>query len=400
MLPAPSTLDRAPEDHKHKAEFHPFPLSDSPYPSLAPLPSSTQQARWVEAFNLWLNSRASPHTRRAYAHAWKTFLAQTSKLPWEVTRADIALWLDSQRAAGLSPSTLNLRLAALSSFYTYASEVYQSNITDSPLCAANPAHAIPRLKSCSYQGARYLTIKEARALLRAIPGHTLQGRRDYALFLAYLVTGRRNSEIRLLRYGDFEFQSLPSPIYGRRVGDEGVYYRWSGKGRARRDQCPLPVWQSIQQYLSRSGKLESIQPEDYIFTPLTDRAARLPNVDQSSWTRNQPLSSREVGRLLKKYAKRAGLNPTKIRVHTLRHTAAMLRKQAGDDLDQISAFLGHSSLATTQVYLHRLEGQTDSSWVKVAALLGLDSPPVGRDSNPDKKYKPDINNNPLYARPT
>ena len=117
-------------------------------------------------------------------------------------------------------------------------------------------------------------------------------------------------------------------------GEGSVFYRWSGKGRARRDQCPLPVWQSIQQYLSRSGKLESIQPEDYIFTPLTDRAARLPNVDQSSWTRNQPLSSREVGRLLKKYAKRAGLDPAKIRVHTLRHTAAMLRKQAGDDLDQ------------------------------------------------------------------
>lgn len=105
--------------------------------------------------------------------------------------------------------------------------------------------------------------------------------------------------------------------------------------------------------------------------PLTDRAVRLPNVDPARWTRNRPLSSREVGRLLKKYSKNAGLDPSKIRVHTLRHTAAMLRKQAGDDIDQISSFLGHSSLSTTQIYLHRLSGQTDSSWLRVAALLGL-----------------------------
>ena len=56
----------------------------------------------------------------------------------------------------------------------------------------------------------------------------------------------------------------------------GVHYRWTGKGRSRRDQCPQPVWEAIQDYLQVSGKLESIQPEDYIFTPLTDRAARLP----------------------------------------------------------------------------------------------------------------------------
>ena len=78
-----------------------------------------------------------------------------------------------------------------------------------------------------------------------------------------------------------------------------------------------------------------------------------------------------VGRLLKKYARRAGLEPAGIKVHTLRHTAAMLRKEAGDDLQSISNFLAHSSLATTQIYLHSIEGRQDVTWQKVEVLLGL-----------------------------
>ena len=87
--------------------------------------SSTKSSQWAQAYNLWLNSRTSPHTRRAYSSAWTSFQDHSGKLPWEITRADIARWLDAQRAAGLSASTINQRLAALSSFFTYASQVYQ-----------------------------------------------------------------------------------------------------------------------------------------------------------------------------------------------------------------------------------------------------------------------------------
>ena len=60
-----------------------------------------------------------------------------------------------------------------------------------------------------------------------------------------------------------------------------------------------------------------------------------------------------------------------VTVHTLRHTAAMLRKEAGDDLQSISSFLAHSSLAVTQIYLHQVEGRQDTTWLKVEALLGI-----------------------------
>lgn len=58
-------------------------------------------------------------------------------------------------------------------------------------------------------------------------------------------------------------------------------------------------------------------------------------------------------------------------VHLTRHTAAKLRRDAGDSVEDVSRFLDHSSLAVTSVYLRRLEGQQDKSWEKVAAAIGL-----------------------------
>lgn len=184
--------------------MHPAPaiLPQSPPLTSSPTTTNSKSSHWAQAYNLWLNSRASHHTRRAYASAWSAFQDHSGKLPWEITRADIARWLDAQRAAGLSASTINQRLAALSSFFNYASQVFfdhshtdstsilsgAGGVVEGPI--TNPAQSIPRLKSQSFSKSRYLSVEEARALLRAIPRHTIQGLRDYALFLTYLVTGR------------------------------------------------------------------------------------------------------------------------------------------------------------------------------------------------------------------
>jgi len=78
-----------------------------------------------------------------------------------------------------------------------------------------------------------------------------------------------------------------------------------------------------------------------------------------------------VCHLLKKYFHKAGIDPSRITVHSLRHTAALLRKEAGDDLESVSDFLGNSTLAVTQTYLHKIETRQDVSWFKVSSLLGL-----------------------------
>ena len=70
-----------------------------------------------------------------------------------------------------------------------------------------------------------------------------------------------------------------------------------------------------------------------------------------------------------RYLRLAGLAPTGI--HVLRHTAAKLRRDAGESIEDVSAFLDHSSLAVTTVYLRRLEGQEDRAWRDVAEAIGL-----------------------------
>ena len=58
-------------------------------------------------------------------------------------------------------------------------------------------------------------------------------------------------------------------------------------------------------------------------------------------------------------------------LHVLRHSAAKLRRDAGESIEDVSRFLDHSSLAVTSIYLRRLEGQEDLGWGKVAEALGV-----------------------------
>lgn len=71
----------------------------------------------------------------------------------------------------------------------------------------------------------------------------------------------------------------------------------------------------------------------------------------------------------RRYLQAAGLAPTGL--HVLRHTAAKLRRDAGASVEAVSAFLDHSSLAVTTVYLRRLEGEEDRTWPDVAAAIGV-----------------------------
>ena len=90
-----------------------------------------------------------------------------------------------------------------------------------------------------------------------------------------------------------------------------------------------------------------------------------------AWDGNRALSAGEVNRLLKRYARMAGLDEERIHVHVLRHSAAMLEEELGTSLTRISEFLGHADPKTTMRYLRHLRGEGDETWEGKMEVLGI-----------------------------
>ncbi|WP_051280769.1 tyrosine-type recombinase/integrase [Anaerovorax odorimutans] len=70
----------------------------------------------------------------------------------------------------------------------------------------------------------------------------------------------------------------------------------------------------------------------------------------------KPLSTQAVRNLVEKYTKEAGITK-KITPHVFRHSFASLLLEEGVDIKYIQDFLGHSSISTTQIYLHTTSNQ-------------------------------------------
>jgi len=291
----------------------------------------------LEARDLWLSRQYSRNTRRAYAFALRSLCKHAGKTLDKINRRDVNAWLaDLQQDHAVA--TVAARLTAVKSFYDFL-------LVEVQLRRDNPANGCRRPRVNPYGKATVLDIDGARALLKAIDRENIIGLRDYALFLGYLMTGRRNSEWRLLRFEDIEM----------RPG--GLIFKFDGKGK--RDQVQelyRPVMDAIHKYADLEGR---------------DSGAVFHSYGMRGEILESSVSDNYVRRALKFYAARAGLKAESLKVHSLRHTAAMLRKEAGDDVLRIQAFLGHANLATTQVYIHNLTNKQDMAWQTVAEFLGV-----------------------------
>ena len=205
------------------------------------------------------------------------------------------------------------------------------------IVASNPCEALERPK-ISPSPPRGLTAEEVRRLLSVIPD-TRSGLRDRAIILMLVLTGRRRSKVLNLTAGDME------------LGDPPQYcYRGKGGKRGRRE-LPRPALDAIERSLAAFGKsLETMGQSESLWPSSADRS--------------HPVTSGTVYGNLGRYLTKAGLPPSGL--HILRHSAAKLRREAGEPIEAVSAFLDHSSLGVTTTYLRQLEGQRDSAWRRVA----------------------------------
>ncbi|MBN2005015.1 MAG: tyrosine-type recombinase/integrase [Anaerolineae bacterium] len=331
---------------------------------------------WENAAAGWLAAVGSAHTRHAYEAALAQFLAHwleraattadvgTAQL-WRVSGADVRAWQRALHARGLSPATINARLAALSSFFRYCTTemIYTDQVRElhKPLLLVNPCATVKRL-AVPRKPRVALSVEQARALLRACDRTTLFGLRDYALLLGYLLTAQRNSELRALRWGDIREEDGE--------GDNNLVYYWEGKGKSGVESLHPEIYAAITAYLRAAGRLETILPEDYIFIAMNDAAERLPHVAPGYVP--TALSRQRVNQIVKRQARRAGLRAEMVTVHTLRRTAARRFYEASDfDLDETAKALHHSSTTTTRVYLNQPERGAREIWNTVAARYGL-----------------------------
>jgi integrase len=169
------------------------------------------------------------------------------------------------------------------------------------------------------------------------------GLRDRAIILTLVLTGRRRAEVLGLKVGD--------------IIDQGAtFYCYRGKGGKRgKRELPRPALEAIEAWLACTGRsLATMAPDDSLW-PET-RTGR--GITSGTFYTN-----------LRNYLKDAGLPLAG--VHIFRHSAAKLRRDSGESIEDVSRFLDHSSLAVTTTYLRRLEGQEDSGWAKVATAIGL-----------------------------
>ena len=297
--------------------------------------------RWeqaIYAFSAEKERRSgSMRTVRAYSGMLYRFFGNVGKQPDQVTSPEVFGYAHGIGLSGKEPSsvTINARIACLSSFYRFLIRM--------SLVSANPCDQLERPRATPALP-RGLTAADIKKLLDFIPDNPV-GLRDRAIILTLILTGRRRAEVLNLKVSDL-------------IQDgEAVYYSYRGKGgKHGKRELPRPAFRAIQQALAAFGKdLAAMKPEESLWPSSADSGRGI-------------TSGTFYGNLLR-YFKAAGLMPAG--VHIFRHSAAKLRREAGESVEQVSRFLDHSSLAVTTVYLRQLEGDRDTAWEQVAENLGL-----------------------------
>src|SRR6266545_7046819 len=172
----------------------------------------------------------SRRTVEGYARMLWPFLTKVGS-PDRVTPAHVLAWAHGVGASGREPSsaTIGARIACLSSYYRF---LIRMNIATS-----NPCDALERPKTIS-SPARGLTAEQIRQLLAVVPD-TVAGRRDRALLLTFVLTGRRRSEVLGLTAGDISLEG------------ETAFYSYRGKGGKRgRRELPKPAYEALRATLA------------------------------------------------------------------------------------------------------------------------------------------------------
>jgi site-specific recombinase XerD len=309
----------------------------------APAAGDETAQRWSQAFAAWQVERQSTslggNKRKLHINdlrAWRSLISSSRQPPWQIDHTHIAAWIDQLEAQGYKPNYIESLRTPISRFFAFC-------IQRRLLEGENPALHNRRFPKLPADQANYLNYEEIQALLAAVDHEqSIIGKRDYALLLIHLFTSMKTNEIRHLRWGDLD-RSPPDGSWNVR--------------RSRRcpSLLPLPaaVQSALHDYLLLSGRLETIQPTDYLFAPVAAISTPPLPGDSLAWDASRPLESNNIRWLLKRYAAWAGLDPRRLTCQTLANTALFISLQSGQTDHEIQSSFGFSSLHTARLAIRR-----------------------------------------------
>ncbi|WGM40415.1 Tyrosine recombinase XerD [Caulobacter sp. NIBR1757] len=278
---------------------------------------------WPEAFLEMMAAErgAARNTLTAYGKDLEDvagFLARRGKGFADAGAEDIEGWFVDLSDRGLSASTAARRRAAVRQFYRFVlGEGWRTDDPSRRVEAPKQGRPLPKV----------LTRDEVDRLLAAASERDGgQGLRLACLIELTYASGLRVSEL----------VALPLAALAR----DPAYLIVKGKGGKERlaplngaARSAVKAWLEVRAAFLPKGVKES----PWLF-PSRGKAGRL--------------TPRRFSQLLEEAALAAGIDPARVSPHVLRHAFATHLLEGGADLRVVQTLLGHSDIATTQIYTH------------------------------------------------
>lgn len=244
---------------------------------------------------------------------------EVQKVTSEVVRK-WRLWLNRyENDAGdtLSPLTQSYHLIALRSFLGYCSKRDIETLTPEKI-------ELPKTKR---KQVSFLSQEETLRIMEAVAGQSPQELRDKAMLELLFSSGLRVSELCNLNRDHINLERGEFMVRGKGQKDRPVF-------------ISPEATECLAAYLRTRT-----DPAKPLFIRYS--GAKTGDSDGESFR----LTPRSVQRIVSSYAKLAGITK-KVSPHTLRHSFATDLLMNGADIRSVQSMLGHSNIATTQVYTH------------------------------------------------
>jgi len=229
---------------------------------------------------------------------------------------------DPKTKKTLKKTTQNYYLIALRSLLDFFVE---KNI------ASLPPSKIKLAKDKADKEIKFLKLEQLSRLLEAPGTDTIIGLRDRALLETLFSTGLRVAELAALNRDQIKIkdqtEDLEIAVVGKGEKIRTVYFS-------------LRAVKALREYLNKRFDLDEALFINY-------RRGSEKNLSDKS----RRLTVKSIEDIVKKYVKISGL-PVMATPHTLRHSFATDLLNQGVDLRTVQEFLGHSNIATTQIYTH------------------------------------------------